>query len=345
MQYKRILIFDVNWIGDVLFSTAVIRNIRRNFPGSFLACIIPSRCYLILKDNPNLDEIIIFDEKDRHRGIIAKFKFIDSLRRKKFDAVYLLHRSASRALICRLAGIKEIFGYYTKKRGFLLTKKIQPPALEGLHRKDYYLTLIEKAGLRVEDSYAEFFISEKDTDFVDGFLSGQGIGKDKILAVINPGGNWLPKRWPAEYWARLSDMLISGLNAKVVISGGPQDAALTHQIQGAMKEKPVSATGVFNLKQLGALLKKADLFITADTGPLHIANAVGSKKIIAIFGPTSTEITGPYPLKNITILKKNTGCKVPCYVIACKDNRCMKAVTPEEVFEQVKLLKIIKSHA
>ena len=109
-QEKRILIFNVNWLGDVLFSTAVIRNIRRNFPNSFIACVIPSRCYLILKGNPNLDEIIIFDEKDRHAGFFAKVKFIRYLRRKKFDLVFLLHRSFTRALICRLAGIKEIIG-------------------------------------------------------------------------------------------------------------------------------------------------------------------------------------------------------------------------------------------
>src|SRR3989338_4850837 len=118
MPDKRILIFNVNWLGDVLFSTATIRNIRRNFPDSFIACVIPSRCYPILKDNPHLDEIIIFDEKDRHRGVLSKLDFVKSLREKKFDTVFLLHRSFRRALICRLAKIPQRFGYYTRKRGF-----------------------------------------------------------------------------------------------------------------------------------------------------------------------------------------------------------------------------------
>ena len=98
-EKKRILIFNVNWLGDVLFSTAAIRNIRRNFPDSFIACIIPSRCYPILKDNPNLDEVIIFDEKDRHKSIFKRFKFIRSLKAKGFDMVFLLHRSFSRAYL------------------------------------------------------------------------------------------------------------------------------------------------------------------------------------------------------------------------------------------------------
>jgi ADP-heptose:LPS heptosyltransferase len=159
---RRILIFNVNWLGDVLFSTATIRNIRRNFPDSFIACIIPSRCYPILKDNPYLDEIIIFDEKDRHKGILAQLRFAGFLKSKRFDTVFLLHRSFSRALICWLAGIPQRFGYYTKKRSFLLTKNIVPLGKDTVHRIDYYLNIIEKSGFKLEDRFSDFFISGQD---------------------------------------------------------------------------------------------------------------------------------------------------------------------------------------
>lgn len=332
---KKILIFNVNWLGDVLFSTAAVRNVRRSFPGSFIACIIPSRCYPILKDNPHLDEIIIFDEKDRHRGILSKLKFVRLLKSKRFDTVFLLHRSFSRAFICWLAGIPQRLGYYTKKRGFLLTARIMPPPKDTLHRIDYYLNIIEEAGIRIEDRYSEFFISDKDIKFVDNFLNKKLIDKD-FLVGINPGGNWLPKRWPKEYWAEVLDRLTSEFGAKVIITGGVLDVTLADEIGTLMKQRPIIACGVFNLKQSAALCKRLDLFITADTGPLHIANAVGAKKIIALFGPTSPEVTGPYPLKNVVTLSKDVGCKVPCYVVNCKDNRCMKAITPDDVIEQVR---------
>ena len=77
---KKILIFNVNWLGDVLFSTAAIRNIRRNYPKSFIASVVPSRCYQVLKDNPHLDEIMVFDEKDRHRSLMAKLNFVGMLK-------------------------------------------------------------------------------------------------------------------------------------------------------------------------------------------------------------------------------------------------------------------------
>ncbi|HNW39033.1 MAG TPA: lipopolysaccharide heptosyltransferase II [Candidatus Omnitrophota bacterium] len=336
LKAKRILVFNVNWLGDVLFSTATIRNIRRNYPDSFLACVIPSRCYPILKGNPYLDEVIIFDEKDRHRGMLEKLHFVSLLKKRKFDTVFLLHRSFSRALICRLAGIKQRIGHYTRKRGFLLTKKIIPPARDSLHRIDYYLDVIEKSGLRVEDRYLDFYFTPADQEEVDNFFKKNLILPQDFVVAINPGGNWMPKRWPPDYWARLADKLISLTGVKVIITGSISDLLLAGKIKEAMRQVPLIACGVFNIKQLGALSKKVDLFITADTGPLHIANAVGAKKIIALFGPTAQNVTGPYPPVNVVVLQKSAGCRIPCYKVQCPDNRCMQAITPDDVLAQVK---------
>jgi len=336
---QRILIFNVNWLGDVLFSTATIRNVRRNYPESYIACVIPSRCYPILKGNPHLDEVIIFDEKDRHKNMLAKLGFISLLRNKRFDTVFLLHRSFSRALICRLAGIGRRIGHNTRKRSFLLTQKITPPKRDSLHRIDFYLDVIEKAGLRVEDRYLDFIFTPEEGKYVDDFLNRNSVREDDFLVALNPGGNWMPKRWPRDYWAQLADKLISGLNAKIIITGSISDLPLANQIKEMMKEKPLVACGVFNIKHLGALARRASLFITGDTGPMHIANAVGAKKIIAIFGPTAREITGPYPDTNVVILQKDAGCSIPCYKVGCRDNRCMKAVTPDDVLAQVRKLR------
>ncbi|MDD2752896.1 MAG: lipopolysaccharide heptosyltransferase II [Candidatus Omnitrophica bacterium] len=338
-KIKRILIFNVNWVGDVLFSTAAIRNIRRNFPDSFIACVIPSRCYQVLKGNPHLDEIIIYDEQDRHGHIYAKFDFVRLLKSKKFDLAILLHGSLTRALICRLANIPRRVGYNTKKRSFLLTKKIPAPSKDSLHRIDYYLNIVEQAGIKIEDRYLEFFVSDSDSEFVDKFFQQHHLGGQSFVVGLNAGGNWDPKRWPKEYWARLADLLIEKIGAKVIITGGHQDVVLAKKITELMKEKPLIACGLFNLKQSGALFKKLDCFVCADTGPLHIANAVGAKKIIVLFGPTDPAITGPFPLKNVVIMRKDVGCKIPCYQVNCKDNRCMKAILPEEVIEAIRASK------
>ncbi|MDD5255794.1 MAG: lipopolysaccharide heptosyltransferase II [Candidatus Omnitrophica bacterium] len=332
---KRILVFNVNWLGDVLFSTAAIRNIRYNFPGSFIACVVPPRCYPVLKGNPHVDEILIFDEEERHKGALGQLGFVKALKDRKFDTVFLFHRSFTRALICRLADIPERIGYHTKKRGFLMAKKILPPAPESLHRIDYYLNILTQSGLKVEDRQLEFYVEDEDRRYIRQLLEQKGVSSKAPLVLVNPGGNWMPKRWPPEHWARLCDMLIEA-QAQVVIAGSLQDAPLAETIAGSMKEKPVILSGMMNLKQLGALCLDADCVITADSGPLHIAASLNAKKIIALFGPTSVSVTGPQPAKNAVILQKDTGCKIPCYQVHCKDNRCMKAITPEEVFKAFK---------
>jgi lipopolysaccharide heptosyltransferase II len=336
---KKILIFNVNWLGDVLFSTATIRNIRQNFPDSFIACIIPPRCQPVLEGNPYLDEIIIFDEEKEHKGLFGKLKFVSYLKKIKFDTVFLLHRSFSRAWITLLAGIPERIGYYTPKRGFLLTKNIKPIDANSLHRIDYYLNIIKDAGLKVSDRKTDFFVGDKDLESVDKFLNDHGISEDDFLVGINPGGNWNPKRWPKDYFIELARSLIKEFSAKVIITGGSKDLPLAEEIRTAVEGQAILACGIFNLKQSAVLYQIFNSFITADTGPLHIANAVGAKNIIALFGPTHPAITGPVPQDNITILQKDVGCKIPCYVVNCQDNRCMKAITPEEAMEKIRYVR------
>jgi len=336
---KRILVFNVNWLGDVLFSTAVLRNIRANFPDSFIACVIPTRCLAVLEGNPHINEIILFDEKGKHKSILEKMRFVKLLREKHFDIVYLLHRSMTRALISRLAKIPERIGYYTKRRGFLLTQRIIPPKLDEVHRIDYYLNVIAKAGLVVHDRHSEFYVDCAHTKKTERFLADAGITPDDFCVGVNPGGNWDPKRWPADLWAVTADRLIRELQAKIIITGDKKDIPLVGRIQSLMREKPLIAAGVLNIKEFAALCRRLNVFISADTGPLHIANAVGTKNIVALFGPTHPALTGPVPAERTTIIQKKIECPIPCYVVDCADNRCMKRITPDDVVHEVTKIK------
>jgi len=335
---KRILIFNVNWLGDVLFSTAAIRNVRKNYPDSYIACVIPERCFPILDGNPYLNEIIFFDERVTHRSVWKKIKFILLLKKKRFDIVYLLHRSFSRAFICMIAGISERIGYSRKKFSFVLTKSIPLPVKDSLHRIDYYLNIIIKAGLKVTDRFTELFISKDERDYAERFLKDNSLTDKDFLVGINPGGNWLPKRWPVEYWGKLCAILIHDFGVKVIITGSSKDVELSEAIKVLAKGNPIIACGKLSIKQFAALVAKLDVFISADSGPLHIANAAGAKRIIALFGPTSVAITGTVPVDKTVIINKDTGCNIPCYEVDCADNRCMKAITPSEVGGQVKLM-------
>ncbi|MFC1704649.1 lipopolysaccharide heptosyltransferase II [Candidatus Omnitrophota bacterium] len=330
---EKILVVNVNWLGDVLFSTPVMRALKNAYPKSILACMVVPRCKDILKNNPYVDEIILFDERSTHRSIIKKVQFIVELKKKNFTKAFLLHRSLTRALIVFLTGIPERIGYTTKKRGFLLTKKIMPP-LPSLHRAESYLKIVESYGMPVKDRFYEFFISQEDNDFAREIFEKVNLSDSDFVVVINPGGNWEPKRWSKGNFAKLSDALIKNHKAKVIIAGAPKDVSLAEEIEQQMQEKPLILAGKTTLTQLAAIMQRASLVISADSGPMHIACAVGTN-VIALYGPTLPSVTGPYGKNQTVILQKDTNCKLPCYDVSCKEYRCMEAITVEDILQYV----------
>jgi heptosyltransferase II len=332
---KRILVVNVNWLGDVLFSTVSLKAIRDRYPDAYLACLIVPRCREILEDSPDLNELIIYDEDGLQRGLLGKIKFVLFLKRKHFDTAFFFHRSSTRLLLCFLAGIPERIGYWRKKTGFLLTRKIEsPPSI--IHRADYFTNLIEKSGIEVHDRNCRFFISQGTKEKISQILKKENIKKDDFLIAVNPGGNWHLKRWSIENFAKLADELMEKYKAKVIITGASSDLKLAESITDRMKNNPVIACGKTSLKELAALFKFSDLVISGDSGPLHIA-VCSQTPTIALFGPTSPAITGPYTTEksSLRIIQKDTGCPIPCYKLDCKDNKCMKAIEVEDVLKQV----------
>lgn len=331
----KIVVFNVNWLGDVLFSTPAIGLIRQAYPDAFIACIIPPRCREILEGNHNLDEIIIYDEAGKHKSVSGKLRFINELRREKFNKGFLFHRSFTRALIFFLAGISERIGYANKKRNLFLTAKIDPPDIGKVHRADYYLGIV-RAYLNAPSEFElklDFF-SQKEVLRVDSLLKENGIKEGDIVVALNPGGNWPQKRWPKENFASLAKKLVENYDAKVVITGADKDISLGEEIAALSKNKIYNFCAKLTLKEMAALAKIAKVFISGDSGPLHVAYAIGAK-VIGLYGPTSVLITGPYHADNAVVIQRDVGCDIPCYEERCKELCCMKAITVEEVLAQV----------
>ena len=336
MNARTILIVNVNWLGDVLFSTPFIRAVRNNFPDAYIACMVVPGCREILEGNPNINEVIGYDEK--RAGLFGSIKIIRLLRQRRFDTVFLLHRSFTRALLAYLSGITERIGYYTSKRAFLLTKKPVPPA-GVLHRARFYLGLLEAVGLKTDDNGCDFFIGPQDDKWAEDFLKKNGVKPGERIIVFNPGGNWLPKRWPAGNFGMLAEKIARrfGDKARILISGSKKDLELTGRIRKYAGPNAIVACGEASLKETAALFKRSDLVISGDSGPLHIAVSAGANTI-GLFGPTSPEITGPYmadPEKAAVLRKDIIRCKIPCYKSDCPDYGCMSAITPQEVLEVV----------
>lgn len=338
-RVNKILIVNVNWIGDVLFSTPAIRAIRGYYPDAYIACMVVPRCKEILELNPHLNELIIYDEDEIHKSLFGKLKLISALKRRRFNIVFLLHRSLTRTLMAALSGISERVGIYTPKRGFLLTKKVKPQRSD-IHKVEQFLNIIKVKGINPSSRNLELFIGRDDELYARKLLKSEGIKDEEPFIVLNPGGNWDLKRWPAENFAELGDKLVDLYKAKILITGADKDIGLGQNISNMMRHKPISICGKTTLRQLAAILKNAKLVISNDSGPMHIAVSQGTRTI-ALFGPTNPKITGPYgDGKHVLIHKTPQGsdCTVPCYKLDCKDNACMKAITVGDVIKEADLL-------
>lgn len=330
---RKILVINVNWLGDVIFSTPALRALRENFPDAHIGCLVISRCEEVLKNNKRINEVIVYDEYGKHRSFFAKLKFIKYLRKKRFDEVYILHRSLKRAMIGFLAGIPNRIGYDANGRAFLLTKVIPAPEVL-MHKIDYFLNLLSACGIKTNNRACEFFISADDENDAKRILENASVKSTDKFVVINPGGNWLLKRWTVKNFAKLADLLIEKKEIKVLISGAKNDQVLAQQIVALMKHKGLIITGITTLHQLAAIMRQAVCVVSADSGPMHIAVAVGANTV-AIFGPTSPRLTGPEGEGEVVVLQEDVGCEVPCFKNNCTENRCMEIITAEDVFAQV----------
>ncbi len=334
----RILVINVNWIGDVIFSSPVFKALRRSYPKAEIACLAVPRVREILECIPQIDRVLIYDERGKDRSPLAKLDLIGRIRRERFDAAFILHRSLTRALLAALAGIPRRVGYDEKGRGFLLTQPLKTVPCP-IHRSDHYLRIIESAGIRVEDRTCELHPPEEDCRRAQELLREAGISSGEPFIVINPGGNWGLKRWPGESYARLIDALAKEFNWKVVVTGSPEDAALAREIVTLTTRPPVVLAGRTRLKELMAVMKMAKLVISADSGPLHLAASVGAKGV-GLFGPTRPEITGPRGKGEFHILIKDVGCnREPCYHLLCPDNICMRSISEHEIIDAIRKIQ------
>ncbi len=354
---QRILIFNYNWLGDVIFSTPAIRAIKKAYPDSYIACLVVPRCCQILEANPHIDEVIDFDETGLHKSLRGKIKLIKELRLKKFDIAFIFHRSFTRALMMLLSRIPWRIGYATKHRGWILTCSLGEPK-KPIHKVNYLLNLVKastlwwkekdkikktdavKAELELSvpeegDEDYEFIVSEDMITVAGKILQDCGLENtgDKF-AVLNPGANWPPKRWTVDNFVQTGDLITEKTGMPIVITGAEKDKETAKAIAAKMKKKPVITCGRTDINILAGILRLSDIVVTADSGPMHLAVAVGAR-VVTIFGPTSPELSGPKGKGNYKVIQQDIECSIPCYDQTCTDNICMRLTKPEEVIEAI----------
>ncbi|MBN1870607.1 MAG: lipopolysaccharide heptosyltransferase II [Candidatus Omnitrophica bacterium] len=350
---KKILIINTFGVGDVLFTTPLMRNLKTSFPGIFIGYICNRRTAALLERNANVDRIFIYERDEFHSvyqrsklALAAKFRrFLNEVRDERFDLVLDVSLSRGTAFLTWLIGIKLRIGFSYKNRGIFLNRKIPLSGYEGKHVVDYYLSLLQEIGGVVRSRELELTLNADDARWAEDFIaSNRVILKGRPVIGIVPGGgaSWgresAFKRWPAEKFAKLADKLIEKFSAATILMGDKNETDLCSEVAGRMSHQPVMACGKTTITQFAALAKKCSLMVVNDGGPLHIAVASGVRTV-SIFGPVSEEVYGPYPIGNNIVVNKAIACR-PCYRnfrrARCEHISCLNQLTVEEVSERIK---------
>jgi heptosyltransferase-2 len=256
---------------------------------------------------------------------------VQKIRNQGFGIGLLLTNSFASALLFHRAKIPERWGYVSDGRGLLLTRGVkQTPYEKPPHQLHYYLHLASKLGIESGPTTLHFPLADEDKTQAKSFLRSLDVNPEGPIVILNPGASYgSAKRWPADHFRRLAKQLQETIEAKILIVGAADDTELAESIAEPMTNKPVLLTGKTTLSELAGVIAMATVFVTNDSGPMHLANAVHTP-VVAIFGPTDPDRTRPFQQPAV-VLKKEVPCW-PCFYRTCPyEHQCMTQITPEEV--------------
>lgn len=343
---RNILTISTTGIGNLILYTPALRALRRDFPESHITLLVANKAAANLLDGcKELDETIIINKNKN--GIFNWFNILRQIRRKRFDLVVtsFLDKSFKVALFAWLTGARYRVGYENKVYGWLYTH--QAPVTERKHEIEYNLDLVRAIGLivrRVNEKAPFIYTTPLEEELAKDFLIKNQVAHKDLLIGIHPGSGLAigsAKRWPREKFAKLCDLILSVPRTKVVVFGGPEERYAAEEMAKFMRKKPVIVAGDTDIRTTAALIKRCALFISNDSGLMHLATAVKTP-VLAIFGPTLWWKNYPWG-KNNLVVRKEMACS-PCYnyqQIQCKTLKCLDMIKVEEVWQKVKdFLKI-----
>ena len=332
MEKDKILLIGLAGIGDAVLSSAAIRNLRQNHPDSFISILTFPAPGQILQKSPYLDKVFILHKG--LRGVLSGLLLFKQLRNLHFDVVVNLKQHHTRRgmvnmiLLLKAIAAKKSLGRNTDGKGFFYDMKIEDTINTQRRDTEYMLDLMHKLDCQINDKQLEVWFDDNDLARVRQLLEKNGVLQKDILVGINPEARRPSHRWDWKNFAEVAEELSARYKMRVVITGTKQAAGLAKKISGRMSVKPLDLCGKLSLTQLIPLIRRCNVYISGDTAPMHIANALKTP-LAAIMGPGIMK-TAPYQEENCIILRKQVDCW-PCYKFRCKHMKCLKIITPNEV--------------
>lgn len=331
---EKILVKEVNWLGDIVMSLPALRAVRTAFPKAHLSVLIKHELASFFDGAKWVDEIIPYKlRKGFFHGIADRGKLAGSLRQKKFDLAILFPNSFDSALWPFLARIPKRVGFARDARGLLLSHKTTPtPQILEIHQVHYYLHMLkETLGLSGPADAFTPDVSVAAREKMEAFVAQRRKRPGKPLVGLAVAAAYGPaKEWPSDHYGRLIDLLAERSGAECVLVGAPSERRKSEEVVSKSKSGAIVAAGETSVGEALALLALCDAFAGNDSGSMHVAGALG-KPTVGIFGSTRADRTGPLGPRT-KILYKQIECS-PCLKRTCKFGHydCLKGITPEEV--------------
>ena len=327
----RILIIHTAFIGDIVLSTPLIKKIKDTYPDSDITYVTTPSGEAILKNNPHLNNIIVYDKRGEHKGISGVWQLGKRLRYENFNMVITPHRYLRSSILSWLSRSPIRKGYDIASGSCLFTEKIKYDRTK--HEIEKLLSFVAPENKKRYE--IELYPGEKEKMKGDN-LWKENLLEDKKVVVLAPGSKWFTKQWPVEYFNKLAESLKKLSNVRLIVVGGKDEINLPIE-----KENTIDMRGKTSLLELADILSRADVVVTNDSSPIHIASAFKKPRIFALFGPTIEKFGFfPWSLNSKVFQVDGLKCR-PCGIHggkSCPEKhfKCMRDILPEEVFNEIK---------
>jgi len=331
-EAKTILVRGTNWIGDAVMTLPAMAAIRRSFPHARISILVKPWVADIFYFCSDVDDIILYLPHKGQYNLANVSRISKEIKGKGFDAAILLQNAIEAAIIAFLGRIPIRAGYNSDARGFLLTHSVKRTrAIRRVHQVHYYLEMVRALGCTGDHKEFHFHVADQEKFLGRSLLEASGMKREGGFIGIAPGAAYGPaKRWFPERFAAVADRLIEEFSVDIGLFGSGADRETTEAISRHARHPLIDLAGATTLKDAISIMATCRLFISNDSGLMHIAGALGVPTL-AIFGSTNPVATSPIGESNI-IIHKDIPCS-PCLKEECpEDFQCMDMITVDDVY-------------
>ena len=334
-QPNNIIVRLPNWLGDLVMATPILSNLRQKYKLAKITAMCQSGVGKLIEHDPNIDELFVFNKpsgwthRDESRDIITPLKH------GKYDLGVLLTNSFSSAFRFWRGDVKNRIGFSKNMRSLFLNKAVPfPENIEKQHLVQTYQMLLAPLDITETHTSPKLYVTDAEIVEAKQLLEKYGFDSRNIIVGINPGAAYgSAKCWLPERFKEVTQKLLSDPNVRVIYFGDKVGSPLVNEICSGFDSRVLNIAGKTSLRQLVALISLCKVFLTNDSGPMHIASALGTP-LVALFGSTSDVKTGPYA--GGIVIHKHVSCS-PCYKRVCPiDFKCMKQISVDEVYDALR---------